>query len=210
MRARHSGVGRSRHTAVMGLLDRILGRQRADAEPPTAAATTPPPAPPTQPAKVAEPGEWRFRRWEFQGNRMPPLGEWSYAPVQPTRAFGLNFEDGEPEWEVVGESRFLDVFAHLVRAWREAGAVEGELRAILVHEPLNPFDKHAVRVDLLYGSEIATCGYMPREMAYKWHRPVREAYSQGYLVVTAAKAYGGDSPNRKNIGVWLGGRVTEG
>lgn len=194
----------------MGLLDRLRRHKPADgtARPSADVESTEAMAP--RGGVEAEPVDtsiWRMRPWRFQDMTMPPLGEWSFAPVRPERALGLNFEEDEEPWEIVGESRFLKRFAPLVAAWRAAGAEEGALKAMLVHEPLNPFDRHAVRVDLLYEEDVETCGYIPKERAYELHKPVKASYEKGLLVVTAARAFGGDSPEKPNVGIWLGGQV---
>ncbi|MFA4840143.1 MAG: hypothetical protein WC580_00370 [Agrococcus sp.] len=39
---------------------------------------------------------------------------------------------------------------------------------------------------------------------------VREHCELDRIVVTAAKPYGGETPDRPSIGIWLGGRVAKG
>lgn len=140
----------------------------------------------------------RFDRFPFQDGEFPPLGEKAYAPVVPVQAMG--FTDGE-EWEVVGESRYLDRILR-IKALMEADEEGGTLFAQLIAEPLNEFDRHAVRVDLVWGYERETCGYLPREQAYRLQPLVVQAADDGLLVFRQASLYGGTS-ERPNIGVWL-------
>ena len=140
----------------------------------------------------------RYDPFPFQDGEFPPLGEKAYAPVVPTRAMG--FTDGE-EWEVVGESRYLDRILR-IKALMEADEEGGTLFAQLIAEPMNEFDRHAVRVDLVWGYERETCGYLPREQAYRLQPLVVQAADDGLLVFRQAALYGG-TPERPNIGVWL-------
>ena len=140
----------------------------------------------------------RYDPFPFQDGQFPPLGEKSYAPVVPTQAMG--FTDGE-DWEVVGESRYLDRIRR-IKAVMDADAEGGTLCAKLIAEPLNEFDRQAVRVDLVWGYERETCGYLPREQAYRLQPLVIQAADDGLLVFRQAALYGG-TPDRPNIGVWL-------
>lgn len=129
---------------------------------------------------------------------MAPLGENAYAPVVPTQAMGFTDDD---DWEVVGESRYLGGIKR-IKHLMDAAAGSETLIALLVAEPGNPFDRHAVRVDLILGYERETCGYLPREQAYRIQPLVRQANDDGILVFRNAAMYGGTS-EKPNIGIWL-------
>lgn len=132
-----------------------------------------------------------------------PLGENAYAPVVPTQAMG--FTD-DTEWEVVGESRYLDEIKR-IKNLMDTDVEEGTLMALLVAEPGNPFDRHAVRVDLVWEYQRETCGYLPREQAYRIQPLVRQANEDGLLVFLNATMYGG-TVEKPNIGVWLSAVTT--
>ncbi|MDR7111428.1 hypothetical protein J2X03_001292 [Microbacterium trichothecenolyticum] len=140
----------------------------------------------------------RFDSFPFQDGQFPPLGAKAYAPVVPTRAMG--FTDDE-EWEVVGESRYLDGIRR-IKEVMDADDEGGTLFAQLIAEPLNEFDRHAVRVDLVWDYQRETCGYLPREQAFRLQPLVVQAADDGLIVLREASLYGG-TPDRPNIGVWL-------
>ena len=140
----------------------------------------------------------RFESFPFQDGQFPPLGEKAYAPVAPTQAMGLT--DSE-EWEVVGESRYLDGIRR-IKSLMDADEEGGTLFAQLIAEPLNEFDRHAVRIDLVWEYDRETCGYLPREQAYRLQPMVIQAADDGLIVLREAALYGG-SPDKPNIGVWL-------
>lgn len=145
----------------------------------------------------------RFEPFPFQDGTFAALGENAYAPVVPTQAMG--FTD-DTEWEVVGESRYLDGIKR-VRYLMDNDAEGGTLMALLVAEPGNPFDRHAVRIDLVWDYQRETCGYLPREQAYRIQPLVRQANDDGLLVFLNATMYGG-TVEKPNIGVWLSAVTT--
>ncbi|NYE19607.1 hypothetical protein [Microbacterium immunditiarum] len=140
----------------------------------------------------------RFDSFPFQDGQFAPLGAKAYAPVVPTRAMG--FTDDE-EWEVVGESRYLDGIRR-TKELMDEDEEGGTLFAQLIAEPLNEFDRHAVRVDLVWDYQRETCGYLPREQAYRLQPLVIQEADDGLIVLREASLYGG-TLDRPNIGVWL-------
>ncbi len=155
----------------------------------------------------------RFEEFTFQGEPFAPLGEWAYAPVVPTEVMGLTMDDGESDWEVVGESHYLAGISRiktLIEADRSSGEDSGPLYGMLVAEPGNPHSKSgsAVRVDLVYGHEREKCGYLPSGESAKWQPAVKSAADKGLLVFMRAVLSGG-TDDRPNFGVWLTGTNRE-
>jgi hypothetical protein len=140
----------------------------------------------------------RYDHFPFQDGTFSPLGENAYAPVIPTQAMG--FTD-DTQWEVVGESRYMTGIQR-VKHLMETTTENETLLALLVSEPGNPFDRHAVRIDLVWGYERETCGYFPREQAYRLTPLVRQANDDGLLVFLNATMYGGTA-EKPNVGIWL-------
>lgn len=140
----------------------------------------------------------RIEPFPFQGMTFGALGERAYVPVMPTRAMG--FTDDE-SWEVVGESRYMAGIRRL-KALIDADTDDDLPQAVLIAEPSNPFDRHAVRVDLLWDGEQETCGYLPREHAYRIQPLVKKAADDALLVFRNAMLFGGTA-EKPNIGVWL-------
>lgn len=106
---------------------------------------------------------------------------------------------GGDDLEVVGESRYQSGIRRLVDMQRHGGQ---DLYGLLVAEPLNPFDHHAVRVDLLLDREREIAGYLSREQAYLFQDLIKSAMDVGALPILQARAYGGTT-GKPNIGVWL-------
>ena len=139
----------------------------------------------------------------IQGYTFPPLGEHAYMPVVPVDFRGIRSMD--QQFEVVGESRYVESIRRVAEA--HDADPDTDVYALLVSEPGNPFDRHAVRVDLFLNTHpfvIGTCGYLPREQAYKFTPGVRERADSGFLTVMAAHIFGG-TREKPNFGVWLGG-----
>lgn len=151
----------------------------------------------------------RFDAFTFQGQPFAPLGEWAHAPVVPTGVMGLTMDDDESDWEVVGESHYLEGISR-IKTLIEADLHNGEepvpLYGMLVAEPGNPHSTSgsAVRVDLVYGHEREKCGYLPSGEGVKWQPAVKSAADDGLLVFLRAALSGG-TDDRPNIGVWLTG-----
>ncbi len=143
-------------------------------------------------------------RWtgpfELQGYRFRSLGKWAYFPTQPTEFAAFN--KSESAFEVVGESRYHDEIARVIAA-RDAGPDASAIHAFLIHEDLNPFDHHAIRVDLFYGSEVGTAGYFAREQAFIFYKFIRQYADLGALMVASVKIFGG-TLDKPNFGVWIG------
>jgi hypothetical protein len=142
----------------------------------------------------------RLKPFQVESFEFAAVGEWAYLPVVPTAFHGIASD--EP-MEVVGESRYHDGIHRVVSAWREGGSEEGQLIAFWFAEPGNPFDKNAVRVLLAFENIHATCGYLPKEQAYRFSQAVRNAADLGQIPALHARAFGGTS-DKPNYGIWMG------
>lgn len=112
------------------------------------------------------------------------------------------FNNSESAFEVVGESIYHEEIARVIAA-RDTDTDPSLVMAFLIHEDLNPFDHHAIRVDLFSGSEVGTAGYFAREQAFIFYTLIRQYADIGALVVASAKIFGG-TPDKPNFGVWIG------
>lgn len=142
----------------------------------------------------------RLRPFTIQGIQFDAVGDWAYMPTPPVDFYGISSD--EP-MEVVGESRYQDGIARVVLRWRADGADPMQLLALLVAEPANPFDRHAVRVLLVFDEHHATAGYLPRQQAYGFSEAVKEAADRGLMPALNAQVFGG-TPDKPSFGVWLG------
>lgn len=142
----------------------------------------------------------------IQGYDFPPPGEWAYVPKAPTNFCMVQHEE---KLEVVGESRHLDGIRGVLAAFRKNGEEPNTLFAALVHEPRNPFDRFAVRVDVFAAiveggaAHHAKAGYLAREQALLLYEYVKHIADQALLPIISVQVYGG-TPDKPNIGLWLG------
>lgn len=145
---------------------------------------------------------YKLQDWNF-----PPLGDWAYAPVQLTDFLFLDISY-EDKWEIVGESRYHENIDRVYKRYLEEGSLPNTLVAAFIHEPRNPFDRFAVRIDLICTTDdadalIATAGYLPKHAAYEYHKAVKRIAEQGKLPITSVEVFGG-TVDKPNYGVWLG------
>lgn len=126
-------------------------------------------------------------------------GHRTYEPVQITESVFYTF-DGQQE--VVGESHYHAGIDRVVSAWKNSGAADTPILAILRPEPGNPFDVDAVRVDLWFGDVTEPCGHIPAYLAAAWGRGLRPHLDAGRQPVAHASVYGG-TPEKPDYGVWL-------
>ena len=130
----------------------------------------------------------RVDGFEFQGEPMPPLGEWAYAPIVPTQAMGLT---GGEDIHVTHTTEYQANVREALEKWQEEE--DGPLMAMLVAEPLHPHLARAVRVDLLVGRERTVAGYLPESQSATFHELVKSAMDIGALPLLNANASGGTS-----------------
>jgi hypothetical protein len=136
----------------------------------------------------------------IQGTTYRALGDWAYFPVQPTGFCAFN--GSESAFEVVGESRYHDEIAKVI-ADHDADPDPNEIMAFLIHEDLNPFDHHAIRVDLFHGNVVGTAGYFSKEQAFIFYPLIKQFADIGALMVASVQIYGG-TPGKPNYGIWFG------
>lgn len=108
-------------------------------------------------------------------------------------------EDGRQR--VVGESHYQTVLAGAAggRAAGDDFADHLPARAVLVPEPSNPYDRHAVRVDVLGTGRPETVGYLPRDVAPEYQDALRSLGPRRYATC-AARITGGGA---KYYGIYL-------
>jgi hypothetical protein len=109
----------------------------------------------------------------------PNLSSWSHVGVEGLRSrdtrfarWGLTFQfsrQDSPRSITVSQpsrlsSRYHGEIARVIAA-RDGDADPSAIMAFLIQEDLNPFDHHAIRVDLFYGAEVGTAGYFAHEQA---------------------------------------------
>lgn len=118
---------------------------------------------------------------------------WSYVPRPPQRYVDtpLTFDQ-----EVVGESFYQAGIARFVAGYGR------DVQATFTHEPGNPRDGSAVRVDLVADGLSETCGYLPAAVAADWVPVVRAAAVQGDKLRVPAVVRGGRE-SAPSFGVWL-------
>ncbi|MDJ0325109.1 hypothetical protein QMG61_15190 [Cryobacterium sp. PH31-AA6] len=104
--------------------------------------------------------------------------------------------------EVVGESHYHSGIHRVVSAWKTMGTADVPILAILRPEPFNPFDAHAVRVDLRFGDVTETCGHIPAYLAVGWGQGLRPHLDAGRQPVAHASVFGG-TLEKPDYGVWL-------
>lgn len=149
---------------------------------------------------------YHLQQFSIQGFEFPPLGDWAYAPALPTTFCMVNHDE---KLEVVGESRHLDGIKIVLKAFRDGGEEDNSMFAALVHEPRNPFDRFAVRIDLFAvtgeggRASYEKAGYLSREQAFRLHEYIKNLADQGLLPIISVQVYGG-TVDKPNIGLWLG------
>lgn len=146
--------------------------------------------------------------FEIGGYKFGPLGKDAYCPVPPTAFLFVNVGEDESSWEIRGESHYEEGISRVFNKFLAEGAERNSLLALLVHEPKNPHDPNAIRVDLaLTGqsnqADVAVAGYLGREMAEQFFEMVIAAMDKGYLPVMSVQVIGG-TPAKPSLGVWLG------
>lgn len=118
-----------------------------------------------------------------------------YAPSAITRYERLAMPY---EQEVVGESHYQrEISGFVSRNGRKVAVT-------LTHEPWNRHSprRQAVRVDLINGEDIVTCGYLPEAVAGSWLPVILRAARNGVRLWCDADVRGGWQ-SAPNYGVWL-------
>ncbi len=123
----------------------------------------------------------------------------TYEPVPITETVFYPFDGLQ---EVFGESHYYAGIHRVVSAWKDSGAADAPILAILRPEPGNPVDAHAVRVDLRFGDVTETCGHIPAYLAAGWGRGLRPHLEAGRQPVAHASVFGG-TLEKPAYGVWL-------
>ena len=101
--------------------------------------------------------------------------------------------DGQFDTEVVGES-------HYQPALRDLAARSREARVLLMPEPTNRHDPHAIRV---IDDRARTLGYLPRDAALDYAPCFAMVSAHGHQAgMCPARIFGGDS-DRPSLGIWL-------
>lgn len=106
-------------------------------------------------------------------------------------------ELGMFEFEVVGESNYQTAIEKLT-------SVNGgeALKALLIPEDNNRYDKKAIRVDI----NGMTVGYLSRQDATSFRRRLSQKNLSGQVTSCAARIYGGGKTRdggEKSYGIWL-------
>ena len=123
----------------------------------------------------------------------------TYQPVRITETVLYPFDGLQ---EVVGKSHYYPGIHRVVSAWRNSGAADAPILAILRPEPGNPFDSNAVRVDLRFGDVTETCGHIPAYLAARWGDGLRPLLDLGRQPVAHAAVFGG-TLEKPDYGIWL-------
>jgi collagen type III alpha len=98
---------------------------------------------------------------------------------------------GQRGWaghDVVGESNYLDHVRRVIGRAHQAEGAEHLHSALLVAEPANPHDRHAVAVQIAG----QTVGYLPREDAPAYSRVFQRLAAQGFVAQVQARIWAGD------------------
>lgn len=104
---------------------------------------------------------------------------------------------------VVGESHYQQALA-LAADGAAAGDIFEEhipAVAVMVPEPTNPYDRNAVRIDVLHGTQALTVGYLSRIVAPFYQPSLLKLKSKGQLGTCTARITGG-GPGRY-YGIYL-------
>lgn len=123
----------------------------------------------------------------------------TYQPVPITETVFYPFDGLQ---EIVGELHYSAGIHRVVSAWTSSGSPDAPILAILRPEPGNPFDAHAVRVDLRFGDLTETCGHIPAYLAAGWDQGLRPHLDAGRQPVAHASVFGG-TLEKPDYGVWL-------
>ena len=132
-------------------------------------------------------------RWLFGGRKAAP------PPIPSSMEVTAHLLNDDGSVEVVGESHYQPALRAAVAA---CGTLAGEIpttRAILMREPDNPHDPHAVAIYLEGHEKI---GYLSRADARAYGPVLRTLAGRGVLGACGARIYGGE-PGRPSFGVWL-------
>lgn len=97
--------------------------------------------------------------------------------------------------EAVGESHYQAALDRICGG-RSFDGADLLTEATLVHEDTNPYDSHAVRVDI--GGE--TVGYLSRKHARQFRREMAKAGNSGRNAICAARVRGGWDRGRDDRG----------
>jgi hypothetical protein len=127
-----------------------------------------------------------------------PLGNsGEYSGIESAKFSDVQFElvslPDEGRLGVVGESYYQEAL-RLVVGGREVGpGFEDHLPAlaVLVPEPESPWDKNAVRVDVLMASRTLKVGYLSRGWAEEYQPELLRLRSEGALGTCPARVTGG-------------------
>ncbi|MPQ96863.1 hypothetical protein GB931_02785 [Modestobacter sp. I12A-02628] len=98
---------------------------------------------------------------------------------------------GQRGWagrDVVGESNYLDHIKRVIGTAHQPDGAEHLHHALLVAEPDNPHDRHAVAVQIA-GQAV---GYLPREDAPAYSRVLQRLADQGFVAQVQARIWARD------------------
>ena len=98
---------------------------------------------------------------------------------------------GQRGWagqDVVGESNYLDHVRRVIGRAHQANGAEHLHSALLVAEPDNAHDRHAVAVQIAG----QTVGYLPREDAPEYSRVLQRLAAQGFVAQVQARIWAKD------------------
>jgi hypothetical protein len=126
----------------------------------------------------------------------------SQAALRPVDASPTIQGDGEFDTEAVGESNYQEALWAAVRnETPDERGYRAHITAQLVPEPLNPYDRNAIRVEI--GGRLV--GYLSREEAIEFADLVDTAIRGRGAARCAALICGGFavSGGRASLGVWL-------
>ncbi|NMH91855.1 DUF4236 domain-containing protein [Pseudonocardia bannensis] len=123
------------------------------------------------------------------------------APAAPPVPVEFVPVSSDGRLQVVGESHYQPALARAARGRTAEYEVASHIpaQAVLVPEPSNPYDRHAVRVDVLGDGDPATVGYISRDLAPAYHA-VLGTLAPGTFATCPARITGGGP---KYYGIYL-------
>ncbi|APU15616.1 hypothetical protein UA74_17940 [Actinoalloteichus fjordicus] len=161
-------------------------------------------------ARVPEPSALRPMSRQA---RQPPISiQWGKpANTEPEGAEPARFSPitlsllqlpAEGRVPVVGESYYQQALRFVTRGATSGNTFDDHIpvTAALVPEPYNPWDKTAVRIDVVLGQQSVKVGYLSRELARLYHAELIKILHSGRMGTCPGRITGG---GRKYYGIYL-------
>ena len=118
--------------------------------------------------------------------RAPPVSEGHGGRIQSLEVAANLPGPGEYNLKVVGTSKYQPALDAICGGKTDEGQ-ELKVRAVLIHEDENPYDKNAIRVDI----EGRTIGYLSRGDARSYRKQLSELGHPGITAACSAMIVGG-------------------